>query len=334
MVLAGDIGGTKTVLALFSEEKGPHEPIQKKRFSSREFNSLDDIVTSFIAETHVIPSAATFGVAGPVSGQKVRVTNLPWQIDAVHLSQSLRQIPVYLLNDLEAIAYAIPMLEGDDLVPIRAGVRDATGPIAVIAPGTGLGEAFLFWDGQRYRAIPSEGGHTDFAPATQIELELLTYLMTELGHVSYERVCSGMGIQNLYRFLRNTGRFEEPGWLAEDLATVDDVTPVIVEAALNQRSELCKATLDLFVAILGSEAGNLVLQVLATGGVYLGGGIPPKILPKLKDGQFVEAFHRKGRFADMLKQVPVDVIINPEVALFGSANHCFTMAQSSANSIN
>jgi glucokinase len=154
--------------------------------------------------------------------------------------------------------------------------------------------------------------------------------MAELGHVSYERVCSGMGIQNLYRFLRNTGQFTEPRWLSEKLAAVDDSTPIIVETALNESSDLCKATLELFIAILGSEAGNLVLQVLATGGVYLGGGIPPKILPKLIDGHFIEAFHRKGRFADMLKRVPVDVIINPEVALFGSANYWFTMAQANS----
>ena len=325
MYLAGDIGGTKTVLALFSRDGGPHQPLIVGRYSSTEFGSLAQIVANFIAIHNATPLAASFGVAGPVQKGKVLVTNLPWEVDADVLSQTLDDVPVYLLNDLEAIAYAVPMLEEDDLVMLKSGERDATGPIAIVAPGTGLGEAYLFWDGNRYQPIPSEGGHTDFAPATALELELLAYLQPRLGHVSYERVCSGLGIPNLYKFLRGSGKYEVPGWLQEELATAKDATPIIVRSALENSSDICEATLDLFIGILGSEAGNLVLQVLATGGVYLGGGIPPRIVPQLQGKAFLEAFTRKGRFTNLLSRVSVDVITNPKAALFGAANHCFTM---------
>ncbi len=325
MYLAGDIGGTKTVLALFSREGGPHQPLVEGRYSSGEFGSLAQIVAHFITLHGAVPLAASFGVAGPVQERKVRVTNLPWEVDADLLSQSLHDAPVYLLNDLEAIAYAIPMLEEADLVTLKSGEREATGPIAVVAPGTGLGEAYLFWDGERYQPIPSEGGHTDFAPATSLELELLAYLQPRLGHVSYERVCSGLGIPNLYQFLHDCGKYETQGWLRAELASAEDATPVIVRSALENSSAICMATLDLFIGILGSEAGNLVLQVLATGGVYLGGGIPPRIVPQLQGKTFLEAFTRKGRFTDLLFRVSVDVITNPKAALFGAANHCFTM---------
>jgi len=325
MYLAGDIGGTKTVLALFSREGGPHQPLIEGRYSSGEFDSLAQIVAHFITLHDAVPLAASFGVAGPVQEGKVRVTNLPWEVDADLLSQSLHDAPVYLLNDLEAIAYAIPMLEEADLVTLKSGEREATGPIAVVAPGTGLGEAYLFWDGERYQPIPSEGGHTDFAPATSLELELLAYLQPRLGHVSYERVCSGLGIPNLYQFLHDCGKYETQGWLRAELALAEDATPVIVRSALENSSAICVATLDLFIGILGSEAGNLVLQVLATGGVYLGGGIPPRIVPQLQGKTFLEAFTRKGRFTDLLFRVSVDVITNPKAALFGAANHCFTM---------
>ncbi|MDX1615149.1 MAG: glucokinase, partial [Candidatus Promineifilaceae bacterium] len=209
MYLAGDIGGTKTVLALFDEAHGPHRPLQERRFESDEYASFLDIVRAFSETTAVQPEAATLAVAGPVQGRRVQVTNLPWAIDADEVSQELGA-PLRLLNDLESIANAVPMLEADDLVTIKAGQAQPEQPIAVIAPGTGLGEAFLFWDGQKYRAIPSEGGHTDFAPATALELELLRYWQPRMGHVSYERVCSGLGIPKLYEFLRETDRYPEP----------------------------------------------------------------------------------------------------------------------------
>jgi len=330
MVLAGDIGGTKTILALFSQEGGPHRPLIVGRYASNTCGSLTEIVTDFVTQHQAAPLAATFGVAGPVQDRKVRITNLPWELDADVLSESLNDVTVYLLNDLEAIAYAIPMLEVADLVMLKSGERVATGPIAIVAPGTGLGEAYLFWDGKHYQPIPSEGGHTDFAPATALELELLAYLHPRLGHVSYERVCSGLGIPNLFSFLRDTGSFLVPEWLEEALVSREDATPVIIRSALENSSEICVATLDLFIGILGSEAGNLVLQVLATGGVYLGGGIPPRIVPQLQGRTFLEAFTRKGRLTDLLSRVSVDVITNPSAALFGAANHCLTMVEESS----
>ncbi len=322
LILAGDVGGTKTFLALVDLEHGARHPVVEERFKSSEFSSLAEIVRTFVADSPYKPLAATIGVAGPVHENRVEVTNLPWEVNAAKLCEALGDVPVRLLNDLEAIAYAIPYLEQEDLVVLKPGLPDEHGAIAIVAPGTGLGEAFLIWDGSRYRPVPSEGGHTDFAPATQLELELLAYLMPLLGHVSYERVCSGVGIPNLYRFLKNTGRYDEPEWLQGELANAEDKTPVIVEAAQRGTVEICTITLDLFMAILGSEAGNLVLQAMATGGVYLAGGIPPRIIEQLKGKTFLEAFTRKGRLSDVLHRAPIRVIVNRKAALYGAASHC------------
>lgn len=328
MLLAADIGGTKTVLALFTAADGPHKPISETRFNSTKYESLATIVEEFLNQTGVWPDIATFGVAGPVRDEIVRVTNLPWVVDGEELRRVLKIDDVYLINDLEAIAYSIPALNKDDLEMVKSGNRQSDGPIAVIAPGTGLGEAFLFWDGNRYRPIPSEGGHTDFAPATPLELELLTYLQPRLGHVSYERVCSGIGIPNIYAFFRDMNIYEEPDWLKEKLEFADDPTPIIFRYAKEEIAEICEATLSLFLSILASEAGNLVLQVLATGGVFLGGGIPPRIVPELRGDTFLKAFIEKGRFTDFLMNVPVDVIMNSKAALFGAANHGLVMLSS------
>lgn len=321
MLLAGDIGGTKTVLALFTAEDGPHKPIKEARFKSGKYEKLANIVEEFLSQTGQQPEIATFGVAGPVHDEIVRVTNLPWVVDSKELRRVLQIEDVYLINDLEAIAFSIPALNESDLEKVKEGNRHSNGPIAVIAPGTGLGEAFLFWDGNRYRPIPSEGGHTDFAPATPLELELLKYLQPRLGHVSYERVCSGLGIPNLYAFFRDTEICEEPSWLREELENADDPTPLIFKYAQEGKAKICEKTVSLFLSILGSEAGNLVLQVLATGGVFLGGGIPPRIVPELRSDTFLKAFTEKGRFKEFLMDVPVDVIMNSKAALFGAANH-------------
>ncbi len=324
--LAADIGGTKTVLALFTARSGPHNPISESRFASKDYNSLAQIIFDYLDGSEWSIQSATFGVAGPVHGHKVQVTNLPWLVDARKLSDELNGIPIFLLNDLEAIANSIPTLVADDLASIKPGKRNSKGPVAVIAPGTGLGEAYLFWDGRHYRPIPSEGGHTDFAPATSLELELLAYLQPRYDHVSYERVCSGLGIQNLYAFLRDTKKYGEPDWLRDELGETKDLTPVIFNYALEERVEICQATLGLFLSILGSEAGNLVLQVMATGGVYLAGGIPPRIIPQLRGRRFLDAFTRKGRLSNVLMNVPIDVITNPKAALFGAANHALLNA--------
>jgi glucokinase len=329
MLLAADIGGTKTNLAIFSLEAGLRAPLAEATFSSAAYPSLAALVSEFLSQVNVKPERASFGVAGPVVAGQATITNLPWVMDEAQLQTALNLLSVHLLNDLDAIARAVPQLEPDDLYTLNEGRAAPGGAIAVIAPGTGLGEAFLTWDGARYRAHASEGGHSDFAPTNLLEIELLRYLQQELGleHVSYERVCSGRGLPNIYTYLKDSGCAEEPAWLAKQLAAADDPTPVIVNAAIDgaRPCELCVATLNTFVSILGAETGNLALKVLATGGVYLGGGIPPRILPALKHERFMQAFRHKGRMSDLLTQMPVQVILNPKVALLGAACHGFEL---------
>ncbi|MFQ5796624.1 MAG: glucokinase [Candidatus Bipolaricaulia bacterium] len=323
MLLAGDIGGTKTNLAVFSSEAGPRAPLAEATFPSGDYPSLRALVREFLAQISLSVDRASFGVAGPVVAGRATITNLPWIIDETQLQEALSLSSVRLLNDLVAIAHAVPFLEPDDLHTLNQGEPTPGGAMAIIAPGTGLGEAFLTWGGSRYWAHGSEGGHADFAPTHPVEVELLGYLQDCLEHVSYEQVCSGRGLPNIYNYLKDSGYADEPPWLAEQLAATDDPTPVIVNAALDEEAdcELCAATLNLFVSILGAEAGNLALKVLATGGVYLGGGIPPRILSALKGERFMEAFRHKGRLSDLLDRMPVHVILNPKVALLGAACH-------------
>lgn len=320
ILLAGDIGGTKTDLALFSPERGPRVPLSEATFPSAQYPGLEAVVQEFLGRARSPVSAACFGVAGPVTDGQARITNLPWVINERGLCEALHLTSVRLLNDLDAIAHAVPTLQPVDLYTLHAGNAVPGGAIAVIAPGTGLGEAFLTWDGRSYRAHPSEGGHTDFAPSNALELEMLRYLQQRFGHVSYERVCSGRGLPNIYAYLKATGYAEEPGWLSEELAAAADSTPIIIRAALDDRPcPLCRLTLDTFASILAAEAGNLALKILATGGVYLGGGLPRRILSVLSGEGFMQAFKRKGRFADVLERIPVHVILNPKVGLLGAA---------------
>jgi glucokinase len=327
LLLAGDIGGTKTNLALYSTKSGLREPLAEATKPSSAYDDLSTLVLEFLAQTEARPSHACFGVAGPVVDGRVSVTNLPWTIDEKELEARLELTSVKLLNDLESIANAIPRLGANDLHVLNDAPPEKTGAIAVVAPGTGLGEAFLTWHGTRYEAQPSEGGHADFAPTTPLEIGLLKYLWDRYEHVSYERVCSGLGIPNIYAYLRDSGYAPEPAWLAEKLAQADDPTPLIVNTALDTglSCELCLGTLDIFVSILGAEAGNMALNTLATGGVYLGGGIPPRILPALERAHFMRAFFNKGRFSEFLTRIPVYVIMNPEVALLGAAAFGLTM---------
>ena len=332
MLLAGDIGGTKTNLAIFSSEAGPRAPLAEATLPSARYPSLEALVQTFLSQ--VSPSAraeapcaevnrASLGVAGPVVDGRASITNLPWEMDEKQLQAALDIPSVRLLNDLEAIAYAVPSLEPQGLCTLNAGQPAPGGSMAVIAPGTGLGEAFLTWDGSRYHPHPSEGGHANFAPSTPLEAQLLRHLLARFDHVSCERVCSGLGLPNIYAYLRDSGRADEPAWLAEQLAAAEDPTPIIASVALDEERscELCTATLDSFVSILAAEAGNLALKVLATGGVYLVGGIPPRILPALKQERFMLAFQRKGRLSDLMARIPVHVILNSKAALLGAACH-------------
>jgi len=320
-VLTGDIGGTKTNLAVFSSESGLSSPLVEASFSSRDYSSLEVMVREFLSQIKIKVDRASFGVAGPVANGQARITNLPWIMDEKHLADALGLSHVHLMNDLLAFACAVPLLEPEDLLTLNKGRSVPGGAIAVIAPGTGLGQAYLTWDDTRYRAHPSEGGHADFAPTNALETRLLLHLLDRFKHVSMEQVCSGIGLTNIYKFLKEHGHGEEPIWLAEQLSKARDFVPVIVNAALDmgRPCRLCQATLNTFVSILGAEAGNLALKMMASGGIYLGGGIPPRILPVLQRGPFMEAFRHKGRMSGLMDEIPVHVILNPKVALMGAA---------------
>lgn len=322
MLLAGDIGGTKTNLGIYSTDAGPRVPVARATFPSARFPSLEALVQTFLDGVSLPVERASFGVAGPVVRGAAKITNLPWVMEESHLAETLNLRSVRLLNDLAAIAHGVPHLEKDDVCTLNAGHPDAHGTLAVIAPGTGLGEAFMTWDGDHYRVHNSEGGHSDFAPVGPLQIGLLSYLEERFDHVSFEWVCSGIGIPNIYAYLRDSGFAEEPRWLAERLSAAADPTPVIVTAALDGSDPtLCATAVETFVSILAAETGNLALKVMATGGVYLGGGIPPRMVSLLQSDLFMRAFRHKGRFAALLQDVPVHVILHPEIALLGAAYH-------------
>ncbi len=316
MLLAGDVGATKTNLAIFSQETG--ELVAEGNFKSALYPSLEAVVSHFVAGSGASAKRAVLGVPGPVVNGIANVTNLPWRVSEQALQKALGFQQVKLLNDLEATAYGIPNLAQDDLYPLN-DAPPRQGTKAILAPGTGLGEAVLFFRDERYYVASSEGGHTDFGPRSPLEIRLLEYLMARFGHVSYERICSGLGLPNVYAFFKDTGYAHESPEMNRALAQADDPTPLIVQKAMAGECELSEAALHTFVSVLGAEAGNLALKVLATGGIYVGGGIPPRILPKLQDGTFMAAFVDKGRFADMLARIPVYVILKSKTALHGAA---------------
>ena len=320
MILAGDIGGTQTVIALFERGGDGLERRRDATFSSRDHASLEEILTRFLEAGPATIDAACFGVAGPVVGGQARTTNLPWTLDEGDLARAIGARRVKLLNDLEAAAYGMLELGSDERAWLNAGASaGARGNAAVIAAGTGLGEAVLFWDGERHHAIASEGGHASFAARTDEEVALLRFLQTELGqHVSTERVLSGPGLFNIYRFMRERGSAPEPDWLAAQFAR-GDPSPVVSRAGLEGRDPTCVQALELFAAIYGAEAGNLALQCVAVGGVFIGGGIAPQILLALQSGRFMEAFTDKGRFSSMLKGLEVSVTLDPRTPLRGAA---------------
>lgn len=327
MLLAGDIGGTKTALGVYTPERGPRSPLVRDSFPSDDYPSLEAVVSAFLSRHDVWLDSACFDVAGPVVGGRAKVTNLPWSIDAESMRRAFGLRAVHLLNDLEALAHAVPRLEPADLYTINEGKAVPGGSIAVVAPGTGLGEAYLTWDGTRYRAHPSEGGHSDFAPASEREDGLLRFLRGRYGHVSTERVVSGLGISNIYDYLREMSRVPEVPGVAARMEGAEDRTPIIVEAAVKGESPLCAAALDLFVDALGAEASNMALKVLSTGGLYLGGGIPPRILEALEHGPFMESFLDKGRMREVLEPMPVLVIMEPGAALMGAASYGLLMGE-------
>jgi glucokinase len=317
MILAGDVGGTKVHLALYDFTGGSLTHKREERYPAKDYSGLEEIVREFLAADTV--SSACFGVPGPVRDGRLRLTNLPWTLDSRELARSLSIDHVFLINDLEANGYGIAELKPDQIYTLSEGDPSQIGNRALLAAGTGLGEGILIWNGHSHVPYPSEGGHADFAPRNEDEIDLLRFLKQKYqGRISFERVVAGMGITNIYEFLRDVRGMEEPTWLADRIAS-EDPNAVITELALSAKSEICEKTLDMFVSSYGAEAGNLALKVLSIGGLYIGGGIAPRILEKLKDGTFLRSFTDKGRLSQLLINMPVRVILESRAALLGAA---------------
>ena len=324
MILAGDVGGTKVHLALYNFAGGRLATVRDHKFPSDEFATLDDVVRAFLAQAgdkqeEIV--AACFGCPGPVRDGRLTLTNLPWTLDERDLQKSLGIEHIFLINDLEANGYGIPELAPESVFTLHQGDPGAVGHRGLVSAGTGLGEALLIWDAktQRHRPLPSEGGHCDFAPRNEREIALLNYLLRRLqGRVSCERVVSGLGIKNVYAFLRDDQKMEEPAWLRERMAG-EDPNAVIGQCGEDGSSEICFETLRMFASSFGAEAGNVALKVLAMGGIYLGGGIAPKILKTMQNGEFTRAFLDKGRLSPLLEAQPVRIILDDTCALLGAA---------------
>lgn len=323
MLLAGDVGGTKTILAQYEKSTEGLERVRERLYPSADYASLDDIVADFLSDQSVPLEAACFGVAGPVIDGVCRTTNLPWVIDERSLATTTGVSRVKLLNDLQAMALGLLRLGPEEWAELNPDAEPCTGNRAVLAAGTGLGEAILYWDGMNYHPLATEGGHTDFAPNDALEDGLVVYLREKLGgHVSYERILSGPGITNIYSYLRDSQHLPESPVLAQALAKADDDPARVISCyALEHNDPLARETLRLFARIYGAEAGNLVLKCLARGGVLIGGGIAPKILAALTDGEFMEAFCAKGRFTSFMRTIPVRVALNPGTGLLGAADY-------------
>jgi glucokinase len=321
LILAGDIGGTKTHLALFSYDNNNLKAEFQKTYPSQEYSGLEPVLHEFLATGKHRIGRASFGIAGPLVDGKVNPPNLDWVVDPLSLAETLGLSSLSLLNDLEAAAYGIFTLAPDEFLVLNEGVIRRPGNKALIAAGTGLGETILFDDGKNYYPLASEGGHADFAARNELEIELLRYLIGRFGRVSYERVVSGPGLTNIYDFLKDKAGFVVPGPFAEKIAAAEDRSPLISQAALRGEPEIAVQALNMFVSVYGAEAGNLALKGKAIGGVYVGGGIAPKMLNKLKDGTFMHAFNDKGRYQDLVSSIPVYVILNEKAALRGAAYH-------------
>lgn len=318
MILAGDIGGTKTNLAALEVGAGSLKLVVKESYHSREHATLEEIVAKFLAQHVLKIDHACFGIAGPVRGGRVEATNLAWVVESKVLAQEIGITAVRLINDLEATAHGIATPASADLIVLNAGAPQASGNIAVIAAGTGLGEAGAYWDGKRRHPFACEGGHSDFAARSSLEAELFAYLHQKFGHVAWERVLSGPGLVNVYEFWRDSGRGQETPELTAKMHAADPAA-VISQAALTKSCQLCVDAVELFVSLYGAEAGNLALKVMATGGVYIGGGIAPHLIERLQSGVFIQAFVAKGRMEPLMRSMPVRVLMNPETALWGAA---------------
>lgn len=321
MILAGDVGGTKAQLALFSSEGSPRSPKAELRLPTRGSASLEVLIREFLTQTGAKPTRMVLGIAGPVNDNRCITTNLPWQVDGEAMGEEFGA-KVTLLNDLEATAWGLGTLGPTDLEVLQPG-DDRVGHRVLIAAGTGLGEALLRYDGTRWQPMPSEGGHTDFGPRDAFEDELLHWLRAKYGRVSYERILSGPGLADLYRFHRETRRGDEPDEIALRFDHAPEPAAIVTETALDGSCERARLTLEAFVQVYGAEAGNLALKGLALGGVFVGGGIAPRILAQLRRGGFVRAFFEKGRLSPVLSRIRVSVVLDPKTAVWGAASHAF-----------
>jgi glucokinase len=321
MILAGEIGATRTRLAAFESEGNKLQCIVEKTYQSQEHNGLAEIIAGFIRTEGIPVHSACFGVAGPVRAGRSKISNLPWTIDSRELAAQLRLSTLGLLNDLEAYAYGVDGLESKDFVTLREGAEDAEGNRAVISARTGLGVAGLYWDGYRHHPFACEGGHADFAARNDLEMDLTRYLRNKHGHVSCERILSGPGIKNIYDFLRDTHKAEEPGWLKDQMAQAPDQPALISRLALERKAPICEQVLSVFVSVYGSETGNCALNFMSTAGIFIGGSIAAKILPKMQDPVFMQSFLDKGRMRALLEDMPVKIVLNDDAGLIGAARY-------------
>ena len=318
-ILVADVGGTKTFLAVASEIENAIQLANVRPFVSKDFDTFDDLLSVYLPAIGTVPHTAVLGVAGPVLDGQARITNLPWHLDERTIEARFGLDAVRLINDLEAMAWMIPRLTPDDVVVLQKGVRAVCGPMALIAPGTGLGEAFLTWNETTYTVHPTEGGHADYSPCCEEQDQLLAHLREEFEHVSAERVCSGSGLANIYRFLIQRDEEPETPLVQARIEEADDITPIIIAAAMSKESPVCARAVRILVDSLAVEAGNFALKTLATGGVFLGGGLPMRILPLLQSPAFLDRFESKGRFSEFLRRIPVVVLRDPLAPLRGAA---------------
>jgi glucokinase len=321
MILAGEIGATGTRLAAFEKEGSRLQLVVEKTYMSQEHSSLSDIIAAFIKAEGIAAHSACFGVAGPVRRGRSKISNLPWVIDSRDLAKQLKLDSVGMINDLEAYAYGIDGLDSKDFVTLNEGSEDAEGNRAVISARTGLGVAGLYWDGFRHHPFACEGGHSDFAPRNDLEMELLAYLQKKYGRISYERLLSGPGIKNIYDFLRDAHKADEPQWLKDQIAGAPDPPAVISQLAQEGKAAICDQTLSIFVSIYGAETGNCALNFLSTGGIFIGGSVAAKNVSKMKDPIFMESFLDKGRMVDLLKEIPVTIVLNDDSGIIGAARY-------------
>src|ERR1700675_2861969 len=321
MILAGEIGATRTRLAAFETEGNRLQRVVEKNYVSQQHDGLSGILADFIKTEGIPVHSACLGVAGPVRAGRSKISNLPWIIDARDVAQQLRLPSVGLLNDLEAFAYGIDGLESKDFISLSEGSEDAEGNRAVISAKTGLGMAGLYWDGFRHHPFACEGGHADFAPRNELQMELLAYLQKKYGRISCERLLSGPGIRNIYEFLRDAHKAEEPPWLKDQIAADKDAPALISQLAQEGKAAICDQTLSIFVSIYGAETGNCALNFLSTGGIFIGGSVAAKNVSKMKDPIFMESFLDKGRMVDLLKEIPVTIVLNDDSGIIGAARY-------------